>query len=338
MKIGVVNAAWGNMGNAFFQIGLSSWLRNQFPEHEIYEIEDPHGVRPPAKYSQNKLPLIRMQDVDLFIFSGPILAQILRAPYPIADIILELKDNKKKYALVSVSSAEMSSNEVERTAEFLNKYPPVLFLTRDEQTYINFKDRCDFCENSICTAFLVRYIEGIPKVNMGQPYFISSFYLSVEPTYTTSLSLIDKSEDVEVTSRRSLLPFLRIGYTRHLEFLRKDYLSEIGGHKIVRVHQGFNPKASYFNYGQPNSFVSYNPRSYLSLYKSCKFVISDRVHSCAAALSFGHEARLLTENDRCGIFARFGLKKNKHGVINPINEDLYQKRVNELFNSFNKVL
>ena len=86
---------------------------------------------------------------------------------------------------------------------------------------------------------------------------------------------------------------------------------------------------SYFNYAQPNSFVSYNPRSYLSVYKGCEFVVSDRVHACAAALAYGHPARLLDINDRMGIFARMGISRDADGVMRPLDRNQYEETVAE---------
>lgn len=106
----------------------------------------------------------------------------------------------------------------------------------------------------------------------------------------------------------------------------------------MRVHQGFNPATSLFNYAQPNSFVSYNPRSYLSVYKGCEFVVSDRVHACAAALAYGHPARLLDINDRMGIFARMGISRDSNGVMRPLARIQYEKVVAEYVAYLRRVL
>lgn len=334
MKIGVINSAWDNMGNAFYAMALRSWLSEKYPHHEIYECDEPVRILRSMKCQKHRLLLTAKQDVDVYVFSGPILAQILRKSHNLAELIKDIASRGKSYALISVSAAEMSMSEIESTADFLNAFPPILFVTRDESTYLKFKPKVAICQNGICTAFLVRFIKNIPDVQMDSPYFISSFYLSPEPHYKCEGSVLKDVGEVQIQPRRPWVPFVKLGYSRHFEYLKNDYLSSLADHKIVRVHQGFNPKCTYFNYAAPNSFVSYNPLSYLSLYKSCKFVISDRVHACVAALSYGHPVRLMTDNDRCGVFARFNLKKDQKGIMREIDETIYEQRVEE----FSKIL
>lgn len=329
MKIGVINSAWNNMGNAFYAMALTSWLSEKFPQHEIYECDEPVRVLRSEKCKKNRLLLTAEQDVDVYVFSGPILAQVLRKQHNLAQLIRDIVHRGKSYALVSVSAAEMSMSEVDDTADFLKSFPPVLFVTRDESTYLKFSSKVAMCQNGICTAFLVRFLKNVPAVQMGVPYFISSFYLSPEPHYECEGHVLKDLSAVRVKPRRTCLPLVKLGYSRHFECLKKDYPAFLADHKIVRVHQGFNPNCTFFNYASPNSFVSYNPVSYLSLYKSCRFVISDRVHACVAALSYGHPVRIMTENDRCGVFARFNLRKDPKGIMREIDEAVFRERVEE---------
>lgn len=329
MKIGVINSAWENMGNAFYAMALKSWLSEKYPHHEVFECDEPFRPIRTSRCRRNRLQLTSIQDVDVFVFSGPILAQLLRKEHNLAAVIKDIIARDRSYALLSVSAAEMSMSEISATADFLNAYPPILFVTRDESTYLKFKQNVTMCKNGICTAFLVRFLEGIPEVQMDVPYFISSFYLSPEPYFKCEGSVIKDISEIRVVRRRPLMPFVKLGYSRHFECLRDDYPSVLADHRVVRIHQGFNPNCTLFNYAAPNSFVSYNPMSYLSLYKSCNFVISDRVHACVAALSYGHPVRMMTENDRCGVFTRFNLKKDSQGIMREIDEEVFQDRVGE---------
>src|SRR5690606_25738694 len=91
---------------------------------------------------------------------------------------------------------------------------------------------------------------------------------------------------------------------------------EIGGRKIVRLIQDLNTKFNHINFAMPNSFISFNPLSYLKVIKSSDFVISDRVHACATSLAFGNPARLMVNSPRAAIFDRIGLDYvTNNGII-----------------------
>ncbi|MEO0686167.1 MAG: polysaccharide pyruvyl transferase family protein, partial [Cyanobacteria bacterium J06649_11] len=52
----------------------------------------------------------------------------------------------------------------------------------------------------------------------------------------------------------------------------------------------------------PNSYLSFNPISYLSLYRGSSLTISDRVHSCVVTLAAGKPAlfypKYISSNDK----------------------------------------
>ena len=330
MKIGVFNSAWGNVGNAFFAYGIISLLRKLFPRHEILELDEPHPYMVPSRIKKCKehvFPLSQYQDADVYVFSGPILAQIVR--FDFARIMREIKASGKEYMILSASASEMSAEEIKAAAAVLNECPPLAFATRDEPTYEKFKPQVSFCHNGICGAFLIPLIDGVAEVKANRPYFVSSFYKKPEPYYFAPEGERVTVDSLIVKPRRPLLRVVNYRYARHLEFLRSGYPSEINGMDIVRVHQGFNPAMKLFNYAHPNSFVSYNPRCYLSVYKGCEFVVSDRVHACAAALAYGHPARLLDTNDRIGIFARMGIVRDENGIMRPLSHEKYSAKLGE---------
>lgn len=323
MKIGVFNSNWSNMGNGFFAYGLIALLKRDFPQYEVYELEEPHLYTAPSnkRLKENGLQIAVDQDVDVYVFTGPMLAQILRPHFNFASLIKTILERGKKYMILSSSASEMSEAEIVATAEFLNKYPPIAFATRDEETYNKFKPLVPFCHNGICCAFLVSLVEGVAAVKRDRPYFISSFYKKPEPYFSVSEGETLTVSSLQVKPRKYMVPFIRKGLARHFEGFRGDYPKSLASHDIVRVHQGFNPFMKWFNYAQPNSFVSYSPKCYLAVYKGCDFVVSDRVHACAAALAFGHPARLLDKNDRMGIFKRMGYVRDENGVMQPLEAE-----------------
>ena len=277
-------------------------------------------------------------NIDVYIFTGPILKQIIMPDYDLASVIRRISESGKKYMLLSTSASEMSDLDVAAAAAILNQYKPLLFATRDRETYNKFKPVVPFCRDGICCAFLIPYIDGVAAVKHRRPYFISSFYRSAEPYFAIKEPEGRVTVDsLEVRNRRNIMG-LKLRISRHFEWMRKDYLSSLNGVDIIRVHQGFNPFMRWFNYGRPNSFVSYNPRCYLSVYKGCEFVVTDRVHACAAALAYGHPARLLYENDRMGIFDRMGFVRGENGTIMPIAHSKYCDEVESFAQCLSDVL
>ena len=340
MKIGVFNSAWGNMGNAFFSYGLISLLRKLYPESDVQELDEPYPYVAPVgnlRLRGHAFSLAEIQEADVYVFSGPILAQILRPNFGFSTLIQKILEGGKKYMVLSASASEMGVDEIQKTADFLNANPPLAFATRDEPTYEKFKDLTPFCHNGICGAFLIPLIKGVADVKPIRPYFISSFYKKPEPVFSIEGEGQVSVDALRIDFRKPFLRGVRFGYARHFEFLR-NYPSRLNGVDIVRVHQGFNPAMKLFNYAQPNSFVSFNPLSYLSVYKGCEFVVSDRVHACAAALAYGHPARLLDENDRMGIFARMGIVRDERGIMRPLGREDYQAIIKDFSQYLKQVL
>ena len=328
MKIGVFDSSWSNMGNAFFEMGLLGFLKKYFTKHEYFSLDDPAPPRTPRhdRLQQNVFQIAIRQDVDLYVFTGPILKRLVLPEFDYCSLIQKIKDMGKDYAIVSASASEMTLEQIVKVSAFLNANPPICFATRDKETYDRFKPLVPFCHNGICCAFLIPFIAGVAAVKNERPYFISSFYKRPEPYFATIEGEAITVDNLCLSSRKPILP-IRLAYSRHLERFRRDYPSSLGTHDIVRVHQGFNPDMTWYNYGMPNSFVSYNPLSYLAVYKGCDFVVSDRVHACAAALAYRHPARLLGDNDRIGIFARMGIKRSTNGVMMPMSESSYREEV-----------
>ena len=322
------------MCNAFFEMGLLGFLKKHFKEHEYFSLDDPAPPRTPlkGKIGRNVYHIAARQEVDLYIFTGPILKKFVLPDFDYCGLVRQIKARGKDYAILSASASEMSQTQVSEVATFLNANPPVCFATRDEETYSKFKSLVPFCHNGICGAFLIPFIDGVAQVRNERPYFISSFYKRPEPHFAVAEGDNVSVDSLLLKPRKPILP-IRLGYSRHLERFRGDYLSSLGTHDIVRVHQGFNPAMTWFNYGAPNSFVSYNPLCYLAVYKGCDFVVSDRVHACAAALAYGHPARLVGDNDRVGIFSRMGILRDKGGVMVPLPENEYNIRISE-FSSY----
>lgn len=314
MKILVENSTWNNIGDGFYQSALFVLIKQLYPEATVLMEEGPiyRAFRPKSlKQKQNALHLMNYQSADLHIFSGPMIRQILTN---YRQKIIDLKAAGQQYALISASSAGISEELRKETGEFFQKFPPLFLSSRDEETYKKFKDYVKNSYNGICTAFLVNKMLPVDQLDEDFKFFISSFYRELEPVYKVK-GEVDIT-NIELERKKNFFG-IDHRFSRHFNGLRPKQ-DMVNGHKIVRVQQEVSTKFNHITFAQPNSFVSFNLLSYLALYKSAAFTISDRVHSCAVSLAFGKPARLFTNSPRAGIFNRLGFDHKKdNGIMYP---------------------
>ena len=317
MKILVENSTWNNVGDGWYQYSLFYMLRKMYPHHDVCIGEGPinrafriHN----KKQLDNALNVMDYENADLHVFSGPMIPTIIEDYSP---AIARIQERGEKYCLISASGTGLNKVKIEEIGAFFQKYPPLFMTTRDEETFRNFQSYVKNTYNGICTAFLVDLNIKLHTFKLDKPFFISSFYTEMEPTY----DLVDNNkscqiENVNVIHRKNILG-LPFKIARHLNFLNKQQM-EIGEYKIVRTVQNLNTRFNHINFAMPNSFISFNPLKYLEVAKSAEFTISDRVHACAISLGCGKPARFLFETPRAGIFDRLGFDyKSNNGIMYP---------------------
>jgi polysaccharide pyruvyl transferase WcaK-like protein len=317
MKILVENSTWNNIGDGFYQSALYILIKQLYPTANVLMEEGPifRAFRPKSDWQkQNCLNLMNYQSADLHIFSGPMIRQILTN---YKDKIIALKAAGEQYAFVSVSAAGITEDLRQETGAFFQQYPPLFLASRDEETYLKFKDFVKNSYNGMCTAFLVNKMLPVDQLNPAFKFFISSFYRELEPVYKLKNGTQDVNLNTIDLNRKQTYLGIPHRFARHLNRFRPAQ-EEVNGLKVVRVQQEVSTKFNHINFSQPNSFLSFNLLSYLALYKSADFTISDRVHSCAVSLAFGKPARLFTKSPRAGIFNRLGFDhKQNNGIMQP---------------------
>lgn len=334
MKIIVEDSTWNNVGDGWYQTALFKLLKDLYPNHEIYIGEGP--IKRAFRINnnlqlKNSLELMQYEQGDIHIFSGPIMHGFLQN---YSNKIKEIKSRRAEYALISVSGCNMTSIGIQELGQFLNNYPPLFISTRDEVTYHYFKEYVKNIYNGICTAFIVDRVLPLQTFKLEKPFFISSFYTELEPTYIlkNDKKHIQSIEDIEIKHHKTIFG-LPHRYSRHLDFMRK-HQKDIGDYLIVRTIQNLNTRFNHINFATPNSFISFNPISYLNVTKSCEFVVSDRVHACAVGLACKKPVRFTFNTARAGIFERMGFDYKKNdGIMYPNMDRIDQ----ELFNLKNEI-
>lgn len=328
MKILVENSVWTNVGNAWFQTSLYYYLKALLPEHNVFMGEGSINLafRINNKTQEhNALNIMDYQEADMHVFSGPILECFIRE---YKNAIIRLRQRGEKYCLISISGTGMDLQKRSEVGEFFKKFPPEFVATRDEETYLWLKEYTPNIYNGICTSFLVGKVIPLSTLKLDKPYFISSFYRELEPYYTLDCDDDCTIETLKLKHYPTML-YLPYDVSRHLNFLRKQQ-KEVGGKLIVRTIQNINTKYNHINFAMPNSFISFNPLSYLELVKSSEFTISDRVHACAISLALNKPARFLFKTSRAGIFDRLGFDyHSQHGIMYP-NSDRIDEEIAKL--------
>ncbi|GHT53492.1 hypothetical protein FACS189446_1040 [Bacteroidia bacterium] len=321
MKILVDNSTWSNVGEAWYRFPLYYLLKNIYPEYEVIMGEGPARVTFTVQRQQqqkNIFDLMQYQKADIHIFSGPILP-ILLSDYK--NKIVEIKKRNAQYALISISGTGLSKERINEIGNFLKEYPPLLFASRDEETYQSFSPFVKNAYNGICTSFLANKMIPAQTFQLEKPFFISSFYTELEPYYALDNGKKCSVENLQIRRQKTCcgLPYK---YARHFNFLRPQQV-EVGNHLIVRTIQGLNPRFKHINFAMPNSFISFNPCAYLEITNSSEFVISDRVHACATGLAYGKPVRFLFDTPRAGLFDRMGFDyKSNKGIMYPNPEKI----------------
>ena len=106
--------------------------------------------------------------------------------------------------------------------------------------------------------------------------------------------------------------------------------NEIGQYKLVRTDQRFHPHFRSKIYAYKNSFCADIPYGYINLYANSQLTLSDRVHSCAVTLAYGHSAMLFVKTNRVGLLERVGAGEITKKPVKLDMEILDQEKVNML--------
>ena len=332
MKIVVENSTWNNVGDAFYQFPLYKILKNTLKQHDVYMFDGPiyrSFKIPNTNFFKKKILDIRQFiDADIFVFSGPILLSNFINHY--GELIKNIKNNNKEYMILSAFGDTASS---QKNIKFLLKYPPLAFSSRTKKTYDLYSEVANKSLDGICNAFFMSKSLKLTNLNLKN-YIIYSFYSMPEPIIDFKLNenIIDL-QSIKVNKRKNYL----YSMYRHFQFI-KYHPGEILNKKILRTVHDISYKFSHLNFARDNSYLSYNPLNYLSLYKNSELTISDRVHACVAALSFNKPAVLVGDwGERAELFQKLKIEKKNNVFLptleNQINQEytLYIDWIKDVF-------
>lgn len=298
MIISIENSTWNNVGDGFYQIAIEEYFRREFPQHDVVVFDGPieRAFRPTARFSENAFRSDHFIRADLHVLSGPIFNESFFIYYE--DLIKSYHERGELYAFVSVHGSDRG-DVTEKIKEFLKKYPPAFMSTRDPMTYGIYKDLGFDIYDGLCFAYCSSQISMVPSLDYIGKSVAYSFYSKEEPSISAIKYDGDKIEKIEFHGGQDKVGSL----SRHLQW-RKNKPAEAFDAKIIRLIHDLGYKFSHLNFAAPNSYLSYNPKGYLSIYKSVDVTASDRIHACVASLSFGKKVYYFGDDPRDSIFDR----------------------------------
>lgn len=335
--IAIESSTWNNIGDAFYQNSMINIFKSVFPNKNVVSFDGPpNRAFRPRKRKKNVYDARFITEASHYVISGPILGIRFMEEY--APLIKEIIQRGRSYSMLSLHASADGKDLIE-ILDFLEKFPPTAFHTRDEPTFNKIKEISNVGMNGICFAWFVSKLPGLPDLSLGSPYVCVSYYRNFEPILTNIDGNISSFIDSDI---KRVWPKKRTFYEKYWRFFRfLDYKKvvpeRLGKWKVIRPVQGFTFHPD-LTYSRKNSYISYNPSNFLSIYKYSDGVVTDRVHSGVAGLSFGKPVIVEKVDSRFALFDRVPLKfKNdfmylEEGALDPF----YEKLVNWLSGDYAK--
>ena len=289
-KIAILHNGGGwitNIGNAFLDYGTMAFIRQVYPDSEIYLTSvlnrwisfyiKKYSIR--RRKISNTFNAQYHSKVDFVTQAGAFLGKQWISIH--GDIFLKLKEKGIKLIICGggmTDGAYDNDEEIEIARKWLKDIKPYVFISRDEKSFKNFKDIAEYSYNGIdCAFFINDFYKPITFYNSGD-YIVLNFDKRPEPT-----------------------------------------IKELGiqeNENIVRVHHSFwhnfpfflYPKMKKYYYDYPNTMISELPEDYLNIYANAKATYSDRVHACVVSLAYGTPARLFSNTPRSLLMERINAK------------------------------
>lgn len=324
INVALAGGYWAtNMGNAFYDLGVQYLLQAANPEAKIYFTSD----RPEYAWNRynaanaNSLCCFEyFQDMNYLVFTGPMLSMMCLKYWE--KTLANLNKKGTKIILLSAGSNLYNEEEKKEVSEFLKHHRFYALFSRDEETYLNYREYFDHSYNGICCAFYISDYFN-PYSLQIDPYVVFDFETYEEPVFWEN----DSKWDFEFHDRKYC-------WDKHLKRIRKriykkSYDDMFGEYQIIRTkHSLYQPRNLYEG---NHIYLSDVPYDYLNIYANATAVFSDRVHACVAALAQGTPAMLFNPTGRSKLINRV-CKDNFNDIYShPITIDMsYLKQEKEM--------
>ncbi len=344
-----------NIGNSFFQLGGYNMLNHMFPDARFTIIAEQPGYpsywNPKGGNPPNFFDMSAAVNSDYLVLMGPMFRSETEKVW--GQSLEKVLSKGTKLVILGAAAMKYDAENVKRYRKFLEKYPPYLMTTRDTDTYEMLGGLAQYAYDGIDFAFFTPDFYQLGGLTNLPPYVAINFDKVPEP----SIKIYRKKNDIPSKEQNNVM-FDFCGETWVVEkqnwrtrlAKRSRYLMvvegflfpgqqtrQIGSYYVVRTDHRSNPIFPRKTFRYPNTMVNDTPYPYFEIYGNAALTLSNRLHACVIALSYGKPAMLFSESPRIRLLERLNLVDiTKHPVI--LDQKLLEKEKNSLIDFIQKHL
>ena len=214
-----------------------------------------------------------------------------------AETFNKLDLERTRILLLGVAAMSYDEKRVSMYREFLRRFPPFILTSRDAHIFHILGDLVAINFDKIPEP----KISFIDKSDLGadhQNRFIRTFRFNNK---TWQLKFPVLRTKIAESSR----------YLMFLEgvLFRGNNTSKIGDYHLIRTDHRPHPMIKCKTYRERNVLVNDVPYPYFEIYNQAEITLSNRIHACVAALSYGKSAMLFSRSPRLMMLERLGLSE-----------------------------
>ena len=185
MKILIQNFETCNIGNDIYMSNITSLIRKVTSNKvHIYERSIAvdfvlsRSLKGLGKYIfvKNKIiysPYKIYEDVDLVILSGPAIGTKSRFTKGFIEFLENLRKKNIPYGFISVGSYFYNREEIDYFSGIFHNYPPLFFVSRDNETFESYHKFAKYSLKSICNSFFSPIKRSYPLLSTHFINFLS---------------------------------------------------------------------------------------------------------------------------------------------------------------------
>ncbi len=277
-----LGSGWAtNIGNAFIDLGALYSLKTVCTDAAVH-VDSPMPrwlFSSAGKDIKNALVMAEWIPADYVVVSGMALCEEFFVSY--GSTIKKLQQRGTRFVINGGGGARYTKQEVRNVRAFLKDCPPYAFISRDTESFKNYRDLAEHAYDGIDCGFFVSDCFSPAELSLPQ-YVVFNF---------------------DTPPWKALLKSLR---DRTFPWGLRVKVPETGDALIVRTYHSCWEGLSGSKGKYPYTFISDTPEGYLNLYANTQATYTDRVHAAVATLAFGKPAKLFSLTPRRFILHRVG--------------------------------
>lgn len=299
-QISLPMGKWGNIGNAFFQLGIKYALDNATDQANVIGVPTEDCGLVGSSGSPDAIAYREIINGDMLVISGPIFSEGIFSKY--SRILDHAITKDTKLLFLSSGCNQYTKKEIEIGREFMKNYEPHVFVSRDSETYGYFHDLAEHSYDGVDFAFFANDFYPGYELPELSPYICLIYDKIREPDLDLgSYSASDSNTyNTITTERKTEFPTL----LKILSEYFREFPKEVDGYKVLRPDHQPLKRLRTLRSNKRNTFSTTVPYGYLNLYRNSRLTAGTRVHACVPTLSYGNPAMLQFETKRATLFDR----------------------------------